>query len=83
MNFNWLWSKARSIQRDLIGGDKVIICKQVITTFLRKYNVRMRARQHNCSKPKEAFRVDVMNWHSTVQERLVRMGAGSEAYYAK
>ena len=21
VNFNWLWSKARSIQRDLIGGD--------------------------------------------------------------
>ena len=50
---------------------------------MRKYNVRMRARQHNCSKPKEAFRVDVMNWHSIVQERLVRMGAGSEVYYAK
>ena len=26
VNFNWLWSKARSIQRDLIGGDKVIVC---------------------------------------------------------
>ena len=43
----------------------------------------MRARQSNRSKPKEAFRVDFMKWHSTVQERLVRMGAVSEAYNAK
>ena len=37
VNFNWLWSKACSTQRDLIGGDKVIVRKHVITTFLRKY----------------------------------------------
>ena len=54
-----------------------------MTTFLRKYNVRMRARQRNRSKPKEAFRADLMKWHSTVRERLVRMGAGSEAHDAK
>ena len=39
VNFNWLWNKASSIQRDLIGGDKVIIRKHVITTAVRKYNV--------------------------------------------
>ena len=83
VNFNWLWSKARSIQRDPIGGDKLIVRKHVITTFLRKYNVRMRARQRNRSKPKEAFRADLMKWHSTIREWLVRMGAGSEAYDAK
>ena len=43
----------------------------------------MRARQRNCSKPKEAFRADLMKWHSTVRERLVQMGAGSEAYDVK
>ena len=71
VNFNWLWSKARSVQRDLIGGDKVIAHKHVIATFLRKYNVRMRARQRNRSKPKEAFRADLMKWHSTAREQLV------------
>ena len=75
-NFNWLWSKVRSIQRDLIGCDNVIVWKHVITTFLRKCNERMRARQRNCSKPKEVFRTDLRKWHSTVRERLVRMGAG-------
>ena len=83
MNFNWLWSKARSVQKDLIGGDKVIAHKHVIATFLRKYNVRMSARQRNCSKPKEAFRADLIKWHSTVREQLIWMDAGSEAYDAK
>ena len=50
---------------------------------MRKYNVRMRVLQSNRSKPKETFRADLMKWHSTVRERLVRMSAGSEAYYAK
>ena len=80
VNFNWLWSKAHPIQRDLTGGDKVIVRIHVITTFFRKYNVRMLARQRNRSKPKEAFTADLMKWHSTVQERLVRMGAGSEKW---
>ena len=43
----------------------------------------MRVLQSNRSKPKEAFRADLMKWHSTVRELLVRMSAGSEAYYAK
>ena len=60
VNFNRLWSKACSIQTDFIGGDKVIVRKHVITTFLRKYNVRMRACQRNRSKPKEAFKADLM-----------------------
>ena len=83
VNFNWLWSEVRSIQRDLTVGDKVIVRKHVITTYLRKYNLRMRAHQRNRSKQKEAFRADLMKWHSTVRERLVRMGAGLEAYDAK
>ena len=49
MNFNWIWGKAHSVQRDLIGGDKVIVRKHVITAFLRKNNVRMRASQSNRS----------------------------------
>ena len=43
----------------------------------------MRVLQSNRSKPKETFRADLMKWHSTVRERLVRMSAGSEAYYGK
>ena len=55
VNFNWLWSNARSIQRDLIGGDKVIVRKHVTTTFWRKYNVRMRARQSNLVSQKKCL----------------------------
>ena len=38
--------------------------------------MRARQRNRNRSKPKEAFRADPMKWHSTVQNQLVRMGAG-------
>ena len=68
VNFNQLWIKACSVQKDLNGGDKLIVRKHVITTFLRKYNVRMCACQRNPSKPKEVFRADLMKWHSTVRE---------------
>ena len=54
MNFNWIWSKDHSVQRDLIGGDKVIVRKHVITAFLRKNNVRMRASQRNRSLAKRS-----------------------------
>ena len=54
MNFNWIWGKAHSVQRDLIGGDKVIVRKHVITAFLRKNNVRMRASQRNRSLAKRS-----------------------------
>ena len=68
MNVNWLWSKARSIQRDLTVGDKVIVRKHVITMFLRKYNVQMHARHRNRNKSKEVFIADLMKWDSTVRE---------------
>ena len=68
MNVNWLWSKARSIQRDLTVGDKVIVRKHVITMFLRKYNVQMHARHRNRNESKEVFIADLMKWDSTVRE---------------
>jgi len=85
VNFNWLWSKARSIQRNQTGDgdDSAVVRKHVITTFLRRHNVRMRSRQRNRSKPKEAFREDLMKWHSVTRERLIRAGAGSRSYDSK
>ena len=56
VNFNWLWSKARAIQREQTGDDAAVVRQHVITTFLRRYNVHMRARQRNRNKPKEALR---------------------------
>ena len=63
VNFNWLWNKATTIFRTQTDNPNAIIKKHVITTFLKKYNVRMRARQRNRSKPKEAYREELMKWH--------------------
>ena len=43
VNFNWLW----------ISGDKVIIRKHERTTFFKKYNVQMCARQRNLVSQKK------------------------------
>ena len=77
---NWLWSKARAIQREQTGDDAAVVRQHVITTFLRRYNVRMRARQRNRNTPKEAYRDDLMKWHSVTRERLVRTGANGDSY---
>ena len=42
VNFNWLWSKARTIYREQTNDDNKIENKHVITTILRRYNVGMR-----------------------------------------
>ena len=83
VNFNWLWSKARTIYREQTNDDNKIVKKHVITTFLRRYNVRMRSRQRNRTKPKEAYRDDLMKWHSVTRERLIRTGSSSENYDPK
>ena len=56
VNFNWLWTKARKIHREQSPDDGATVRKHVITTFLKKYNVRMRTRQRNRAKPREAYR---------------------------
>ena len=33
VNFNWLWSKARAIQREQTGDDAAVVRQHVITTF--------------------------------------------------
>ena len=80
VNFNWLWTKARSIHREQTGDDAAVVRKHVVTTFLRRYNIRMRARQRNRRLPKEAYREGLMKWHSVTRERLVRTGAGDDSF---
>ena len=71
--------KTRAIQREQTGDDAAVVRQHIITTFLRRYNVRMRARQRNQNKPK-AYRDDLMKWHSITRERLVRTGANGDSY---
>ena len=75
VNFGWLWSRARKIQRQLTDDPNATVRKHVITNFIKRNNVRMRTRQRNRKRSKESFRNDLMKWHATTRERLVRTGA--------
>ena len=83
VNFNWLWTKARKIHREQSPDDGATVRKHVITTFLKKYNVRMRTRQRNRAIPTEAYRESLMKWHATTRERLVRTAGKSSSYDQK
>jgi len=64
VNFGWLWSKARTIYRKQKNDPNVIVRKHVITAFIKRHGIRMRARQRNRKQSKEAFRNDLMKWHA-------------------
>jgi len=53
VDFNWLWCKARVVYREITGSPNATVRQHVITTFLKRHNIRMRARQRNrkTSKP--------------------------------
>ena len=42
VDFHWLWSKARVIQRQQTGEESVKLGKHGVVQFLHKYKVRMR-----------------------------------------
>ena len=73
VNFGWLWSKARKIYKAQ-EGKNAIVRKHVITTFIKRYNLRMCAKQRNRKKSKESYRESLSKWHGTTRERLIRSG---------
>lgn len=75
VNFGWLWSKARVISGEQGGGE---IRRHVVVNFLKRFNIRMRAKQRNRKQPKGAYREALIKWHSTTRERLVRTGFEDE-----
>ena len=74
VDFNWLWSKARVTQREITGDPNATVRKHVVTSFLKQYNVRMRARQRCKKTAKQNFEPDLKKWHATTREKLVRTG---------
>lgn len=78
VDFNWLWSKARALQKELTGNEEVLIRKHVIVNFIRRNSIRMGARQRNRKLSKEEFRNKLMDWHLTTRERLLRTGSGHD-----
>ena len=59
-----------------------IIRKHVIVNFIKRHNIRMRARQRNRKLAKEDFRQKIEEWHLTIRERLIPTNRG-ETYDQK
>ena len=53
VDFNWLWSKARVLQRQLTKNQKAKIQKHVVVNLINRSNIRMRARQKTKSRAKK------------------------------
>ena len=82
VDFNWIWSKARRIQRIQTGNPEATIGHHVVVNFIKRNNIRMRAQQRNKALPKAALSQKLQEWHATTRERLVRTGF-SENYDEK
>ena len=82
VNFHWLKSRATTIQRELTKNKDAEIGKHVITTFLRRRNIRMRTKQRSKKKSKEEKIKPLQQWHATFRERCLRTGT-EERYHPK
>ena len=47
IDFNWIWSKAQTLHREMTNDPDAIIRKHVIVNFVKQHNIRMRAKQRN------------------------------------
>jgi hypothetical protein len=74
IDFNWLWSKADDIECEITGNPDAVVRKHVIILFLKRYKIRMRAKQRNKKMSKESLVPLVKKWHSTTREKLIRVG---------
>ena len=73
VNFGWLWSKARTINKEQ-NGENTVVRKHVIATFIKRFNLRLRAKQRNRKHSKESFREGLTKWHGITREHLIRSG---------
>ena len=78
VTFPWLWSKARVIQNSL--NPNVSIKNHVIVRFLRKYDIRLRAKQRSKNRSKASMIPELKKWHATFRERCIRSNSDSLDY---
>jgi len=72
INFQWLMTKATSIQRELTNDKDAVIGKHVIVAFLNRRNIKMRAKQRSKKKSKKEKVKPLQKWHATFRERCLR-----------
>ena len=51
VDFNWIWSKARRINREVLHDDTVMR-KHIIVNFINRYHLKLRRTQRNKMIPK-------------------------------
>ena len=73
VDFHWLWSRARVIQKEFTGEESKL-GKHVVVQFIKTYNVKMLTKQRNKKRPSESFREPMQKWHATTRERMLRTG---------
>ena len=74
VDFNWLWSKARVTKRELTDNANTTVRKHVVVSFLKRYNVRMRARQRGMKLARQTLEPELKKWHAITREKSVRTG---------
>ena len=55
-------------------GESSKLGKHLVMQFIKQYNVKIRVKQRNKKRPREAFRENLQKWHATTTERLLRTG---------
>ena len=80
-DFNWIWSKARKLNRNVEKEDE--IKKHVVVIFINRNKLKYRRIQINEKQEKEYFREKMVKWHASLRERLIRTGQSNAQYDQK
>ena len=82
VNFHWLWSRARIIQRDEIDHT-IEIKPHVIVRFLQRNKIKMRKKQRNKKSSKESKVEDLKKWHLGYREKFIKTSGNLDSYDPK
>ena len=81
VDFNWIYSNARKITRELTGDLNAIVKQHVIANFIKWRNLKRRKIQRNKRLPKEHYGNRIEKWHCTLRERGIPTGATDSNYH--
>ena len=71
VSFSWLYTKANVINKELSQNSKRL-SKTVVVMFLRKFNIKLRRVQRKKQIDKSKFAPEMMKWHCTLREGVIK-----------
>ena len=71
VSFSWLYTKANIINKKLSQNSKGL-SKTVVVMFLRKFNIKLRRVQRKKQIDKSKFAPEMMKWHCTLREGVIK-----------